>query len=283
MKLRWFVTVAFVLALGLSGATDALAQGSADPYERWNGTRDKFGFDLGFFFVNHSTFTRLQPTGLPTIPGVDLESDIGMTNSTTDVRVDGYLRLGSRHRVRVGWWEMNRQVVERIRGQIAWGDEVFPVDTEVGARWDTRVIKADYRFSAIKKQRLDFGVSLGFFIMRIDTGVGLTGEGEAAVTDTTQTAPLPMLGLDVEYEMAQKWILKGFVQYFGISIDDSIDGNWVEARAAVEYMPWQNVGFGLGYNYARVNIAILLTEGAYSEFEYRYRLAGPHLYAVLAF
>lgn len=275
-------------ALVIVPATLAEAQGatgsfSPDPYTRWNGVRDKVGFQVGTYFVTHSTFARLQPRGLPSIPGLDLESDILMPDNTTDFRVDGYLRLGKRHRIRGGFWNMNRDVVETLTARVAWGDEVYEASTQIGARWDTRVIKADYRYSIFQGERYDIGAALGFFIMRVDTGIGLAGETANVATDTKKTAPLPMIGLDVEYQIAPRWMLRGHGQYFAISLDDTVDGKWWEARAAVEFVPLKNFGLGLGYNFARVDLDIRLTEGRIAEFEYNYKINGPHLYLIASF
>jgi hypothetical protein len=161
--------------------------------------------------------------------------------------------------------------------------EIFPVNAEIGARWDTRVIKVDYRYSAFKGDRFDIGAALGLFVLRVDTGLGATEEGDALVSDSNKTAPLPMIGLDVEYEIADRWIVKGMGQYFGLTLDDTLDGNWYEIRAAVEWVPLQNFGVGVGYNFTKVDIAVALDEGRVAEFDYNYRINGPHVYAIAVF
>jgi len=286
MRMRNLLSAMLIVALFASLLIPAAAVGAqevTDTYTRWNGVRDKVGFQVGAFFVNHSTFARLQPRGLPEIPGVDLESDISMPNNTTDFRLDGYLRLGKRHRIRAGWWQMNRNVVNQLRASINWEGEVYEVGATIAAKWNTQVVKADYRYSIFKGERYDIGAALGFFIMDVDAGLGFAADAADVVTDTKRTAPLPMIGLDIEYEIAPRWVVKGFGQYFGISIDDTIDGSWWEARAAVEWIPLKNFGLGAGYNFARVDLDIQLSEGLVSQFQYNYKINGPHLYAVASF
>lgn len=281
-----FAALALVFVIGpaaLAHAQDGDSMTSSDAYTRWNGVRDKVAVQVGGYFVTHSTFARLQPRGLPTIPGLDLESDIDMPGSTTDFRLDGYVRFGNRHRLRVGWWQMNRDVVDTLTARIEWGDEIYEASTDIAARWDTQVIKAEYRYSVFKGDRFDIGAALGFFIMNVETGIGLAADAGSIASDSKKTAPLPMLGLDVEYEIAKRWLIRGSGQYFAISIDDTIDGSWLEARAAIEFVPLKNFGLGLGYNYADVDLDISLTEGRISEFEYTYQINGPHLYLIATF
>lgn len=268
---------------GLAYAQETEVEASADPYTRWNGVRDRFVAQIGGYFVTHSTFTRLQPRGLPDIPGVDLERDISIPESTTDFRLDGYVRFGNRHRLRVGWWQMDRDVVKTLTARLEWGDEVYEASTDISARWDTQVIKAEYRYSLFQGARFDVGAALGFFIMDVETGVGIAGSDRLASNDTRRTAPLPMLGLDVEYELARRWLLRGSGQYFAIALDQALDGKWWEARAAVEFVPLKNFGLGLGYNFASIDLDIALDEGRIARFEYDYQFNGPHVYLVASF
>jgi len=92
---------------------------SDDVYTRWGGMRDKFHINAGAFFVGHDTFALLRPSGSD-IPGVDIERQTGVPDSTADFRLEGYLRLGKRHRLVLGYLSMNRDAVNRLQGQIEW-------------------------------------------------------------------------------------------------------------------------------------------------------------------
>ena len=122
---------------------------SDDPYTRWGGMRDRFHFDIGGFFVSHDTFALLRPSGSE-IPGVDIERDTEIPASTSDFRMGGYFRLGKRHRLILEYFQMNRDAVSRLEGQIEWDDEVFPIDTQIATVWDTRVLSFQYRFAVYK-------------------------------------------------------------------------------------------------------------------------------------
>ncbi len=273
-------TVLAVLVACVLAAPAALAQ---DKYTRDDGIRDKFVLRAGFYFASHDTFTRLQPRDLPDVPGFDLETDTGFADSTTDFRAEAAYKLGRRHKIRLGWVDMKRTTDTTLQGEIDWGDETFPIDANITGNWDTRVIKFDYRYALIKRARVDFGLSLGLFLFRVTSGLDLVGDAAGAAEDVRKSAPLPMLGGDIEWLVSDRWLVRGGAQYLGIAIDDTVDGSWLEARAAVEYNLSKNFGIGAAFLLADIDVAAKLAEAAISEFEYEYKFSGPSIFAFANF
>ena len=103
---RLSLGVALAALCSLLLPTLATAQ-SDDVYTRWGGMRDRFHIDAGAFFVGHDTFALLRPSGSD-IPGVDIERQTDIPADTSDFRMEGYLRLGKRHRLVLGYMQMNR-------------------------------------------------------------------------------------------------------------------------------------------------------------------------------
>ena len=276
------------LALAVLGtiALPAVARGQSDDvYTRWGGMRDKFHIDAGAFFVGHYTFALLRPSGSD-IPGVDIERDTGIPDSTSDFRLEGYLRLGKRHRLQLGFIQMNREAVNRLTGQIEWEDQVFPIDAQLATIWDTRVLSFQYRFSVFQRERVDVGVSLGLFAMKIKSGIALGSSIADVSEDVSQEAPLPMLGLGIEWEFARNFMLRARGQYLAISLKDTLDGNWAEGSAAVEWYPlesFRQLGIGAGYNCANIDVQLEIGEVSLQDFQYKYKFRGPVVYAVLSF
>ncbi len=264
----------------------AVARGQSDDvYTRWGGMRDRFHINAGASFVGHDTFALLRPSGSD-LPGVDIERQTGVPDSTSDFRMEGYLRLGKRHRLVLGYLEMNRDSVNRLTGQIEWEDEVFPIDAQVATVWDTRVFSFQYRFSVVKRERVDVGVSLGLFAMKVKSGIALGNSTSDVSADVSEQAPLPMLGLGVEWEFARNFMLRARGQYLAISIQDTVDGNWGEGAVAVEWYPlesFRQLGIGAGYNYANIDVQLQIGDLVPRDFQYKYKFRGPVVYAVLSF
>jgi len=264
----------------------ALASGqSEDTYTRYGGWRDRVNIGAGAFFVGHDTFALLRPKGID-LPGVDIERQTDIPANTSDFRMEGYLRLGRRHRLVLGYLQMNRDALSRLQGEIRWEDEVFPIDVQVGTVWDTRVLSFNYRFSLLKRERFDLGISAGLFAMKVTSGIGLADAIEDVSADVSEQAPLPMLGLGIEWEFARNFMLRARGQYLAISVQDTVDGSWGEGAVAVEWYPLESVrqlGIGAGYNYTDIDVDIEFGELFRTEFTYQYKFRGPVVYAILSF
>lgn len=258
---------------------------SDDAYARYGGWRDRFHVNAGAFFVGHDTFALLRPKGTE-IPGVSIERDTQIPAGTSDFRLEGYLRLGRRHRLVLGYLEMNRDSVTRLKGEIEWDDKFFPVDAQVATVWDTRVLSFRYRFSVFKGERVDLGLSAGLFAMKVTSGIALGSNVADVTADVSEQAPLPMLGAGLEWEFARGFLLRARGQYLAISIQDTVDGNWGEAAAAIEWYPFgsfRQLGLGAGYNYTNIDVELEFGEVIRRDFEYEYRFRGPVVYGVLSF
>ena len=264
----------------------ALASGqSEDTYTRYGGWRDRVSIGAGAFFVGHDTFALLRPKGID-LPGVDIERQTDIPANTSDFRMEGYLRLGRRHRLVLGYLQMNRDALSRLQGEIRWEDEVFPIDVQVATVWDTRVLSFNYRFSLLKRERFDLGISAGLFAMKVTSGIGLADAIEDVSADVSEQAPLPMLGLGIEWEFARNFMLRARGQYLAISVQDTVDGSWGEGAVAVEWYPLESVrqlGIGAGYNYTDIDVDIEFGELFRTEFTYQYKFRGPVVYAILSF
>ena len=104
--------------------------------------------------------------------------------------------------------------------------------------------------------------------------------------DVSERAPLPMLGLGIEWEFARNFMLRARGQYLAISLKDTLDGNWAEGSAAVEWYPlesFRQLGIGAGYNYANIDVELEIGEVSLQEFQYKYKFQGPVVYAILSF
>ncbi|MFW2439853.1 MAG: hypothetical protein ACN4GR_10825, partial [Arenicellales bacterium] len=97
----------------------------------------------------------------------------------------------------------------------------------------------------------EFGASLGLSALNLksELGASVPGLGSASFTAFDETYPLPTIGIYINQALSPKWSLSGKFAGIGLSIGDDFDGTVIEAMAAAEFRPWQNVGFGLAYVY----------------------------------
>jgi hypothetical protein len=264
------------------GADDVVAD--KDRYERHEGRRDRFYLNIGTLFLGHDTIDELNARDFPLGAIIDWEDVFGLPERTSSFRVEAHFKLSPRHRFRASYFQTARSADRQlIDEEIRWGELLIPVDVSVNSKWDTKVIRADYRFSAIHSDRVDLGVALGVYLLKLDSSVGINDT--PLNTNTTQSVPLPMIGLDVEWDFARNFVFKGGFQLMGLKIGDEtkLDGNWAELRARVEWMPLRNFGLGAGYLSGDVSVDIAFASGLLQNWAIDYRTGGMTVYALASF
>jgi len=268
-----------------AAAQEAEPEAKPDRYERRAGRRDRFYLNIGGVFLNHDTVDTLNARGF-TKEGtvIDWEDVFGLPETTGSIRVEGHFKLFPRHRFRASFFRTNRagdRVL--IDKELNWGGIPIPIDVRINTSWDTRILRADYRYSLLQNSRVDVGVALGVYLLRVESSVGIN---ETPIrTGISQSAPLPMLGADVEWDVSDHLVFKGGFQLFGVTIGDDtrFDGSWAEVRARLEWMPLRNVGVGVGYLYSRVDLDIEFAAGRIQNWKFKYNTGGVTAYALVSF
>jgi hypothetical protein len=265
-----------------SVADDAVAE--TDRYARHDGRRDRFYLNIGTLFLSHNTVDELNARDFPLGAIIDWEDAFGLPESTSSFRVEAHFKLAPRHRFRASYFQTARSADRQlIDEEIQWGELLIPIDVRVNSKWNTKVIRGDYRFSVIQTDRVDLGVALGVYLLKLETSLGLNET--PLTTNTAQSVPLPMIGLDVEWDFARNFVLKGGFQLMGLKIGDEtkLDGNWAELRARVEWMPLRNFGLGVGYLSGDVSVDIAFANGLLQNWMIDYRTGGLTVYALASF
>jgi len=273
-----------LMPVGLATAQDSGPAAKEDRYERYGGRRDRFYFNFGGLFLGHDTIDELNARGFPVGTIIDWEDVLGLPERTSSIRAEAHFKLFPRHRFRASYFQTARSSdLQLIDETIQWGNLSIPINVRLNASWDTKVIRVDYRFSAIQSDRVDLGVALGVYLLKVTSGLGINDT--PLRTASSQSVPLPMVGLDVEWDFARDFVFKGGFQLMGLRIGDQtkVDGNWSEIRARVEWMPLRNVGLGVGYLSADVSVDIAFASGLLQNWMIDYRTGGLTVYALASF
>jgi hypothetical protein len=256
-----------------------------DRYERRAGRRDRFYFNVGGVFLGHDTIDQLNARDAPLGTVIDWEDVFGLPERTTDLRVEGHFKLAPRHRFRFSWYNTRRSGEALIlEGGLQWGEITIPEDVIVTSSWNTRLIRGDYRYSIILSDRVDVGLALGVYLLRVESRIDINAvnlKDEASVS-----APLPVVGIDIEWDFADNFVFRGGYQLLGVKVGDTtkVDGSWSEIRARVEWMPTRNFGLGIGYLGGRVDVNVDFTENTIlRSWDMTYNTGGLNAYALVSF
>jgi hypothetical protein len=184
---------------------------------------------------------------------IDLEDDLGLESSMSVARVGGYLWLGRRHRLDVAYFDMSRDASRVIDETIEFGDQVFQINTTIESEQDLSILKADYTFAALMRDRGYLGIVAGLYIA--DVAMTLSERTLGSYESEDVTAPLPLFGLRGDYAFTDRITLRGAVQWFGFETDD-IDGRLTDFYVGADYGLGQNQRMAIGLAYDRVSMNI---------------------------
>lgn len=244
-RLSGYGVAAVLLALlSVSASSPALAQ-STD--------FDRFSISLGVFLTNRDSKTQLDGqipnSGTP----VDLENDLGFDKSDTVFRLDGVFRFNEKHRIDFSAFDLSRSASKQIQKDIEWNGELFPIDTVVDASLDLNIYKVAYTWSFLRRDKGYLGATAGLYVA--DVGTSLAAESIGRSSSGGVTAPLPVFGLRGQYDLAEKWSLRGSAEIFAIEYGD-YSGSLYDVYAGLDYQLLERMAVGLGINSVKLNVGI---------------------------
>jgi hypothetical protein len=279
---RNFLCVCFVVSL-LFSIQPAWAENPGSDDTPW----EKFSLNAGYFISSINTELSLG-TGLGVT--ADVEELLGLDTTNSVFRVDAFWRFtdNRRHRLDFTWFSFRRDGSTTIGKDFTIKDDAgnettIPAGSQVNTKFDLDIYKAAYSYSFFQDDRMDLAANIGLYVMPID--IGINASGFINVDETQRfTAPLPTLGMRFDFAITPKWFLRSGFDVFYLEIKE-FKGTIYESHAAVEYLPWKNLGFGLGYN--AFNLDIEADGEDYPQIDFtgklNFRYSGLLLYAKMFF
>jgi len=226
---------------------------------------------IGYFLPRMNTELRLSPSNPALPPGdlIDMEDDLGLDRDLFLGRVDGYYRLGRKHRIQFGYFTLERDAQRVIEKEITYGDITFQINTQVVTELKNSITEIGYMYSLRQTDR--FEVSGTFGVHWLDVKSQLTGDTGGGIIETSSSSaggPLPLIGFDIDYAFTPRWIISLRGMVFSIKMD-TFDGNLTDFRGTLEYFFVNNVGVGFGIN--RFDMDLSYTDnGSAGDFSWGY-------------
>jgi hypothetical protein len=211
----------------------------------------KAKISLGYFLPRMNTEIRLDPAN-PALPDgdlINLENDLGLDRDLSLGRLDGYYRLGRKHRLQFGYFTLERDAQRVIDQNLTIGDYTFQVSGQVDSYFKNTITQIGYMYSLRQTDR--FEVSGTFGIHWLDVRSQITGMttpgGTVEISSSSAEGPLPLIGFDLDYAFTSRWIISLRGMLFSMKLD-TFDGNLTDVRGSLEYFFMNNLGVGLGVN-----------------------------------
>jgi len=217
-----------------------------------------FSLRLGVYDMNLSTKVRVDGVGGNLGSSLDFEDDLNLDDNKDTFDIAFRWRFKKRHFLEVEYFQLKRNGLRRLDGEIRFGDTVLPVGADVRSSFTTEVTRLSYAYRLVHDRDWGLAIGAGLHVTRLRAALTEidfdniqvpTGESEIAAV----TAPLPVIGISGARRLGEKGALILRAQLFEVAVDD-VDGRIEHAAIHFEHDTFERVGFGIGYDWFNIDI-----------------------------
>jgi hypothetical protein len=235
------LTAVFVVSI----AVPAAAQGVYDPLF------DRFNFKLEGSAVGLTSVIRLDSEGLGEGTELHFEDDLGLSGGEVIPSLSFEWQVGRRHRLGVRWQDIDRSSTAQALTEIHWGDEIIPIEANIGLAFDITTYAVDYTYYPWIKERWAGGFGIGFRVLDLTTV--LVVEEIELDEQVSVSAPIPYINFEYRRMLGEHWRMKAGLGWLDLTIGD-ISGSQYIGRLAFEYITDRRWGFGAAINLSTINV-----------------------------
>jgi hypothetical protein len=239
------IAIAVVVVGLISASLPATAQGLYQPLF------DRFNFKLEGSAVGLTTAIRLDSETLGKGTTLTFEDDLGLSNQELVPSVSFEWQVGRRHRLAARWQDIDRSSTAQALTEIQWGDEIIPVEANIGVAFDITTYAVDYTYYPWIKEKWAGGFGLGFRVLDVVT-VLVVEEIELA-EDIDVSAPIPYVNFEYRRNLSDRWRMKAGIGWLDVTLGE-VSGSQYIGRLGFEYQTRERWGFGAAVNLSEVNV-----------------------------
>ncbi len=243
---------------------------------------DNFQIRLGGYLVSdQNTEFKLSKNGVGAL--INLQDVFNMSSTAQVFRFDGYYRFTPKHRVEFSWYSINSS--GETGQDFQWGDENITAVGDLNTFFDTDIYKVNYVYSFYHNEEVELGISAGLHVMALNVGFDGSYNVDGNLSDshrneTAVTAPLPVVGFRVAYNIVPSVSVKYSVDYFFITYE-AITGGLIDSEFSLDWRMTRHFGVGVGINSTRMRLVDDL--GDNKELVVNHDVTGGLVYATLTY
>lgn len=256
-------------------AQEKLSQNRLDPrFEDTPMITDAFDFSLGGFLIDLNTSAAVG-SGIGFGSIIRLEEILGLEENKNLLRLGFRWDFAHKHSIGLTWFSISRSSSGLFDETIDFDDLRFVGYFE--SQFDVDFYGLEYRYSLINNNRVAAGFSFG--VSTFDFSVGIEGDAyligeipsnpiiEYHVATADIIAPVPSIGMFIEYAVTRKFIVSSKVQYVDLSIS-GYDGRFMDVELTVDWFFTRH--FGIGGGLASTDITVIYNGDDPYRIDYRY-------------
>lgn len=184
----------------------------------------------------------------------DLEDDLDYDSKLNLLALKGSWRFSDKHRVSLEYVPISRSSKNELLNDVEYKDVVLKSGSAINTESDITIFDINYAYSFYKTDDLEIAASGGIYWMSLDFAIEASGSIETAdgsndfdgeYSDSAGLdAPLPLLGLRLNWEFAENWELLSSARIFKLGVSD-FSGQVLSAQLAVDYSFTEHFAGGL--------------------------------------
>ena len=215
---------------------------------------------------------------------INLQDLFEMESTANVFRLDGYYRFTPKHAVEFSWYSINSSSQTEENIDFEWGDKNISATGALSTFFDTDIYKVNYLYSFYHTEEVELAISAGLHITTIDIGFSGSytsdGASDNSGEDAQVTAPLPVVGFRLNYNIMPELSIKYSVDYFFLTFD-GYSGSLSDSLITLDYRIMRNFGIGVGFNSTRMRLEADLDDGVF--LNVNHDVAGGLVYGTLNF
>jgi hypothetical protein len=283
-----FTAVAVVLALHAAPALADRDPQSGAPlppkkHESASPITDHFYVRASWFGPTLHTTLRADPSNAqPGMTGttVNGEDDLGLPGKLNKGRVEFMFRLRDRNKVRVDYFEADRDGNKVLANDIVFNNETFLAGLPAQSVLDWKQFDITYTYSFIRNERFEVGTGLGVYFLQVDAMLSQPQPFAIALhQEVSAASPFPALPLDLTWKISSRWALTGRGAYLKATLD-GFRGSYTDLHTDVQYRWNSNLALGVGYTSTRTSLT--RTSGSFPGY-LNMSIEGPEAFLRLSF
>jgi hypothetical protein len=221
---------------------------------------------------------------------IDFEDIFNLPGNKSTFRMLGTWRISEMRRyIDFGFVNIDRSGSRVVEDDIIWGDNTFLAGGQVTAEFKTQFVYVAFRYDFLHEEKVHIAGSAGASVTSLTAGLSgngnVTGPGGPISgefsNETSITAPVPMVGFNVDWAITKRLIFRSYTRFFWIKIDP-VNGFMNDSGVHLNWLFVRHFGVGLGYDKNEIRIKEVEVNGDDTG-KFDYSVSGFGLYLNLAF
>ena len=242
---------------------------------------ERFRITAGLFIPVTNTDLQVGIKGISPGTPVNLQKDLGFSNSQLTFLASFQWRMARRSRLSVSYYNIPQKSSHILKDDIIFKDDTFHVNTSVNSYFSTTIYQISFGYAILAKPKFELGIQIGTHLVDAKTGISQNGtnSSNSKSTEFGITAPLPDLGIWGGYMFNKRFSTNFNVNYLSLTIGN-IAGRILGYNLVFSYRMLEKLDLALGFSGLNFKLDKTLT---YYKGHFNWVYYGPYLGVTYSF